>query len=789
MSLISRLFRRPPPAGQPPTPAPPVAPAGAADGAGAAVTASVPDPAVLAAQRAAEEEAALTAALDAADQAALSGLVVTGSTTRIRQRAAQAITDPSRLRELIRSTRGGKDNQVYRILTAKRDAMLAEQRSAERLTAEIEAASAAIERHSLRPFDVLFIPTLEQLESRWGAVAASAPPELRDQVNQHLARAREVIERHREQLDAEAARKRAAATAADEERRRRAAEREAAAAALAEKARAEEAERLAQIERQRAEEAALRTIVSLARRALAALERGSSARAARLRSLVVEQLPAAPALPGWVARLLQQLDDRLAELKDWKTFTVGPKRVELIQAMESLIGSTLPRPELARRIKELQTNWRTLGRGAGDAGDEGLEADRLRFREAGARAYEPCRLYFEQQAELRRENARRREELLESLRVFTEEQNVENPNWRRIGQTLEDARRQWRRHSPVDRACVAALEERFQALTGALRDRLNAEYERNVKEKRTLIERAQALVSEPDTRASIESVKNLQRRWQAVGLVPREEDGALWAAFRQHCDAVFARREQESAAYRESLETNRARGAALCETVEGIASLSGPKLLDAAAGLETLRGEFEALELPRSATRALRERFARAAERCAAAVTRERALETRRIWSDVLAAANCLRAYALAVARPADPAERAALRARTEAAIAARRDWPKDAGAVLARQLSRADAGEVPADLAANEALLRRLCIRAEVLSDIPTPPEDAASRREYQLQRLVRTMGQGASADPEELDTLALEWIAAGPVEEETYVPLLSRFERCRDALGSRPG
>jgi len=68
------------------------------------------------------------------------------------------------------------------------------------------------------------------------------------------------------------------------------------------------------------------------------------------------------------------------------------------------------------------------------------------------------------------------------------------------------------------------------------------------------------------------------------------------------------------------------------------------------------------------------------------------------------------------------------------------------------------------------------------VLTDVPTPPEDQGFRREYQLQRLVHSMGQGVSADPAQLDALALEWLAAGPVEEEAYTRLLARFERCRD-------
>src|SRR2546430_1539701 len=363
--------------------------------------------------------------------------------------------------------------------------------------------------------------------------------------------------------------------------------------------------------------------------------------------------------------LLQRLDARLGELKDWKTFSVAPKRIELIREMESLAGSELPRPELARRIKELQASWRTLARGAA----EDLEAEGQRFGEAAARAFEPCREYFAQQAQVRHENLERREAMLEKLTAFAAEQDVETPNWRLIVQVLADARRQWRHHSPVDRAAAKGLQARFDALAGDLQGRLDAEYDRNIKAKRTLIERAERLPNEPDTRASIEQVKTLQRQWQAVGLVPRDEDNTLWTAFRQQCDAVFARRVQASAAYRAGLAANRARGHRLDE------------------------------------------------------------------------AAVCL-------------------------------------GDLMGNPDAAAEATAAPA----SEAALRRLCIRPAVLADVPTTPEDQGFRRESQLQRLVHSIGQGVSAAPAQLDVLALEWIAAGPVEEEAYTRLLARFERCRD-------
>jgi hypothetical protein len=91
-------------------------------------------------------------------------------------------------------------------------------------------------------------------------------------------------------------------------------------------------------------------------------------------------------------------------------------------------------------------------------------------------------------------------------------------------------------------------------------------------------------------------------------------------------------------------------------------------------------------------------------------------------------------------------------------------------------------AGAVSTDLVANEAALRLLCIRAELVTDRETPPEDLPLRREYQMQRLVAAMGRGERATPADLETLALEWLSVGPVETTVHDALLARFERCRN-------
>jgi hypothetical protein len=299
--------------------------------------------------------------------------------------------------------------------------------------------------------------------------------------------------------------------------------------------------------------------------------------------------------------------------------------------------------------------------------------------------------------------------------------------------------------------------------------------------KRDIVARAAELATLEDTRQAIEEAKNLQRSWKTVGPVPRAQDNALWEAFRRNCDAVFERSSQAWAAHGAALEANQARANALCEELERMAGLTGEPLASAVKQLDELRAEFEALELPRASARDLRQRFRQSSDRCAQALRRGREEAARRGWTDLFAAAAQVRAYALAIAtgRSADDCE--ALQASAKAAVAELAHAPKGTRALLEQQMDRAAAVAAGADLAANESALRLLCIRAELLTDTATPEEDLPLRRDYQMQRLVASMGRGERTTPADLDDLAREWLAVGPVQPAVHDALFTRFERCR--------
>jgi Domain of Unknown Function (DUF349) len=713
----------------------------------------------------------------------LSQLVVDSPSSRLRQLAAEAVEDPAQLRELLKRVRS-KDKGVYKILKQKCDALNAKDRKAAQIAAEISALCESLERHSHRIYDALYPSTFEHLHSRWRSLTSLPAADIGQRAEQAIDRCREVIAAHVLAI-AEQAAERAARQAIEEanERAHHAAEEAAAAQAAAEAqsrkeaAAVQEAEESARTAKRAAEEQVFRQIGGLIRMSNGALNDGNTQRAAGLRRAIHEKMSGAPAIPTHLARHLQQLDDKLDELKQWKDYAVAPKRIELIEEMETLIGSTEEPRVLADRIKSLQIEWRTISKGIVSDAPEEWE----RFHKASEAAYRPCGEYFRAQAKLREENLENRKAVLERLAAFETAQNVENPDWRLLASVLHEAPQEWRHYFPVDREASRGIQSDFDAAMERLQAKLDAWYERNAADKQSLIKRARQLLTQDDGREAIEAAKRLQILWKEAGLVPRDQDQALWNEFRELCDAIYQKRQQAHAEYCAGLEANKSLAVALCEEAERVAASSGAELLEGDAKIPEWRAAFDALgEMPRAETRALQDRFESALDLCKAQLAQQRARDAEQSFANLFEAARYIQAYEWAVLSNAEAFERETLKQAAETFIAGIQHWPKGGLQAVKDTLAKAGSGS-DADTAAHEKALRTLCIRCEIRSEAATPPEDEALRREYQVQRLMQGMGQGTHADDGDWDAMMLEWVRIGAVSPTLYESLQERFMRCR--------
>ncbi len=457
---------------------------------------------------------------------------------------------------------------------------------------------------------------------------------------------------------------------------------------------------------------------------------------------------------------------------------MAPKRALLIQEMESLIGAAQEPQGLAERIRQLQEEWKTVSKGVLSDSD----ADWRRFHQAAERAYQPCREHFEAQAKLRQANTGKRRAILERLRAFEAAQSGDATDWRAVATVLREAPQEWRRHSPVERAASRELQKGFDAALGRLQGRLEAWHASNAEEKRSLIRQAAGLVDIEDGREATETVKRLQVQWKSIGAADRDRD--LWEEFRGHCDAVFRKRQQAHIEYTESLQANKARAVALCEAAEQLSGKTGSELLEGAARISEWRAGFETVgQLPRAEERALKGRFERALERVKLSMAAQRARDKEQSRNDLLEAASRIHAYGRAVSQAAPAPAREAFKQAAETFIAGIAQWPKGGAEALAHAWSTAESA-APLE-ATQEKILRMLCIRSEILLDVPTPAEDQGLRREYQMQRLVERMGRGKDGPDDSPESLAIEW-ARGNAAEDVYQSLLARF---RGALrSSRP-
>jgi Domain of Unknown Function (DUF349) len=715
-------------------------------------------------------------------------LAMEGPSSRLRQLAAQAVEDPVQLRELLKQVRG-KDKSVYKILKQKCDALNAEDRKVAQIASDVSALCASLERHSHRTYDALYTSAFEQLNSRWCALTAHAltthpDATIEQRGAQAIDRCREVIEGHQRHVAQQAALQAAQQAAQDaRERAKQAADAAASAQAEAEAqlrneaAAVREAEETARAEKRAAEEQIFRQIGGLIRIANGALSDGNTQKAAGLRRAIEEKWPTASGVPPHLTRHLQQLDDKLNELKQWKDYAVAPKRVELIEEMESLIGSAEEPKVLSERIKSLQQEWRTISKGiVSDA-----PADWERFHRASQAAYQPCREYFEAQARQRQQNLQNRKALLERLTAFEATQNGENPDWHLLASVLRQAPQEWRQYFPVDREANRTVQEVFQGSLGRLQAKLDAWYESNVADKQSLVKRARHLLTQEDSREAIEAVKRLQVLWKETGPAARDQEQSLWSEFRELCDAVYQKRQQAYAEYSAALEATKLKAVALCEEAERVAALSGTVLLEATAKVAELRTAFDALdEMPRGETRALHARFERALALYETQIAQQHARDAEQSFTNLFEAGRRIQAYEWATVRNAEDFERDALKQAAEAFIASVQHWPKGGLQAVNESLAKAGSGSDP-ESAAREKALRMLCIRGEIYSEMPTPTEDEALRREYQVQRLMQGMGQGSREDDEDWDAMMLEWIRIGAVAPAVHESLQSRFMRCR--------
>ncbi len=526
-------------------------------------------------------------------------------------------------------------------------------------------------------------------------------------------------------------------------------------------------------DKKQAEKNQARHLGALIRKAGSAIESGQSRAAAGIRRTIEEKRLALDAMPPYLAGQLEQLDAALEKLLDWKDYAVKPKKQQLIEQMQSLVDSQENPEALATKIRRLQDEWKGLSKGAQD------QALWESFHQLAQQAYQPCKVFFDQQADIRQGNLDKRRGLLAQLEEYVSAQpwdgeQADSMDWQTVEKLLTTAIKEWRSYSPVDRAANKPVQQDFDRMLDAIREKLNQHYQNNAALKQQLIERVLQLVDQEDNRRAVDEVKRLQAQWKQLGSASRKQEQVLWKAFRKACDAIFEKRQQQTQEFKAELDANKNAALALQREIEGLLELSGKDLLDAKARVAECQQAYKAVgNLPKAKASSLNQAFYHAIEQFDNKVSQQLKAVKEQVWLDCLEASDKIRRYQIA-----DTATAEALEQEARAFIDSVEQWPKNGLAALEQKMARG-AGDTTQE--ENEQALKNLCIRAEILSDRPTPDEDKPLRMQYQVSRLEQGLGQKTPDRKAEMNAMVLEWVAVGPVPTPMYQALLERFLQCR--------
>jgi len=527
-------------------------------------------------------------------------------------------------------------------------------------------------------------------------------------------------------------------------------------------------------DKKQAESDRQRHINALISQANQALQNGLSRDAAGIRRTLERKLSEFGMLPATMTAKVEQLDEALGKLLDWKNFAVEPKQQQLIDDMQVLTESQDNPEALASKIRRLQDQWKSLSKGSQDQ-----QLWKV-FHKLAEQAYQPCKVYYEQKSEVRRTNIEKRHTLVSQLNDYVsaqpwEDDGAKSIDWKLTEKLIGAAIKEWQSYAPTDRDANKPVQKKFDRLLDNLRSKLAAHQQVNAERKQQLITQVDALLETSDKRAATEKVKHLQAQWQKVGVVPRKQEQKLWRLFRASCDSVFAQRQQQSVEFKAELNTHKAAAETLTQEIKTLTQLSGKELLDARARVTECKREFSAVgNLPKTAAVALNQHFHSAITAFDTAIGNQLTLAKAQLWENLFTASDMIRLSQIST----DATESDSLLQQAKDFIDGVEQWPKngrqglDDKIALGRSLSSTDD---------HQKALKLLCIRAEILVDQDTPAEDRALRMEYQVSRLQQGFGQNSSPNGVRIQDLILEWISSGPVATDTYKPLLKRFNRCR--------
>lgn len=193
-------------------------------------------------------------------------------------------------------------------------------------------------------------------------------------------------------------------------------------------------------------------------------------------------------------------------------------------------------------------------------------------------------------------------EIAESVKVYhdddqksTIEDGVQETHltYSQIRKNVVQLQRKWKEAGASTKSKSNELWERFQKVCNSIFEIVNAEQNKNAKDKEELVLEAEKLVDSTEWKEGVEVAKNIREKWKAIPPASRKDEQQLWKRLQAALDTFFTRRKEHFSERDSHFKVALERKEELCNILEALVHVAGkggslPEEISSGAG-DTLK--------------------------------------------------------------------------------------------------------------------------------------------------------------------------------------------------------
>ena len=226
---------------------------------------------------------------------------------------------------------------------------------------------------------------------------------------------------------------------------------------------------------------------------------------------------------------------------DMSSFATNPKRDELITNIDKLIKNPLnDAKKHAHAIHDIQAQWQLLDLSSKPAS----KSQWLNFNELTNKAWEPCKEYFDEIKEIKINNARHREIIINQINDYVESNRKKWPNSKILIMYLQKMFEKWQKHAPVLDKDLERLKKIYFEARKPINDEIKRQESVNREKKEALINKVND-INHDDNQLNIDEFKKLKHEWEKIGPSGKNIERKLWSEFNKNADRFFAEKKQK----------------------------------------------------------------------------------------------------------------------------------------------------------------------------------------------------------------------------------------------------